>query len=187
MIWNKSAISHICFIKDLDTESSTSPQTNAWFGKAELCYAWFHPNISAGAYISSGSCHKPCVALSYFGAKSLVPCGCGYWGVLFLEFYIRTRLPKEGIFFISVVHELTTALQMFIIHYLCQKTRTCECFDSTVIFKLYLEWKVGKSKYHAYFYVPVPSQVYLEPYQTINFLNVLLNSPKMHVSKVLLK
>lgn len=78
MIWKESAVSHICFIKDVDTESSTSPQTNTWFGRAELRYAWVHPNMSAGAYISSGSYHKPYVALSYFGAKYLVPCGCGY-------------------------------------------------------------------------------------------------------------
>lgn len=78
MISNESAMSHICFIEDVDTESSTSPQTNVWFGKAELCCAWFHPNMNAGAYISSSSCRKPYVALSYFGAKYLVPCGCGY-------------------------------------------------------------------------------------------------------------
>lgn len=35
----ESAMSRICFIKDVDTEFPTSPQTNAWFGKAELCYA----------------------------------------------------------------------------------------------------------------------------------------------------
>lgn len=71
-------MSHISFTTDVDTEFPTSPQTNAWFGKAELRYGWFHPNISAGAYISSGSCHKPFAAMSYFSAKYMIPYGCHY-------------------------------------------------------------------------------------------------------------
>jgi len=39
LILNENAVSHICFTKDIDTEFPTSSQTNAWFGKAELCYA----------------------------------------------------------------------------------------------------------------------------------------------------